>query len=58
MPPWLSSVFKSQGINILDSAVREDILKLNESCIANPKSEILNWTVKWPVQFEISKFRI
>ncbi len=34
------------------------ILKLDESCISNPKSAISNWTVKSEVQFEISKFRI
>ena len=36
----------------------DKILKLDESCISNPKSEILNWTVNCEVQSEISKFRI
>jgi hypothetical protein len=36
----------------------KEILKFDESCISNPKSEILNWTVNCEVQFEISKFRI
>ena len=31
---------------------RKRILKLDESCISNPRSEIGNWTV----QFEISAF--
>ncbi len=35
----------------------DEILKLDESCISKPKSEILNWTVRFEVQFEISKFR-
>ena len=38
----------------------EEILKLDESCISNPKSEISNWTVTNPearaVQSEISDF--
>jgi hypothetical protein len=36
-------------------------LKLDESCISNPKSEISEWTVVrmgLPVQPEISGFRI
>jgi len=32
------------------------ILKSDESCSSNPKSEILNWTVKCEVQFKISDF--
>src|SRR5437867_11052430 len=32
---------------------REDNRKSDESCISNPKSEILNWTVR----FEIVQFR-
>src|SRR5262252_3538367 len=33
-------------------------LKLDESCISNPKVEILNWTYRpeMPVQFKISTF--
>ena len=39
------------------NAARE-ILKSDESCISNPRSEILNWTVKCEVQFEISDLRL
>jgi hypothetical protein len=34
----------------------EDISKLDDSCISNPKSEISNWTRPRTVQFAISDF--
>src|SRR5438876_2707080 len=35
-----------------------EILKLNKSCISNPKSEILNWTIDRPEHDVIHKLRI
>jgi hypothetical protein len=41
-------------------AAPQEILKLDESCISNPKSEMSDWTVGAPgrreVQFKISDF--
>src|SRR5437879_11993734 len=52
---------RSSDLNIpslrMINAARE-ILKSDESCISNPRSEISNWTVKREVQFEISDLRL
>src|SRR5215471_2878679 len=45
-----------EGINILTHQFSEDISKLDDSCISNPKSEISNWTRPHTVQFAISDF--
>ena len=34
-----------KGDNILDESREREILKSDESCNSNPKSEIANWTV-------------
>jgi hypothetical protein len=57
---WIPLLF--QGIKILDTSIGENILKLDESCISDPKSEISNWTGDshgsrtCKVQSEISDF--
>src|SRR2546428_3876635 len=54
---------KNQDANLFcEGHTREEILRLNESCISNPKSEIPDWTGprsvpgRLPVQLEISDF--
>jgi hypothetical protein len=41
---------------MLTHQLREEISKLDESCISDPKSEISNWTQSHTVQFAISDF--
>ena len=45
-----------EGIKILTHQFSEDISKLDDSCISNPKSDISNWTRPHTVQFAISDF--
>jgi hypothetical protein len=45
-----------ERINMLTQQLKEEISKLDESCISDPKSEISNWTRSHTVQFAISAF--
>src|SRR5207247_2570224 len=56
--PRLESELQSGRVASLKVFRAGEILKSDKSCISNPKSEILNWTVNCGVQLQISKFRI
>jgi hypothetical protein len=60
LPLSLSIPLLREGITHVIQSSESEILKLDESCISNPKSEIADWTADplaaSPVQFEISDF--